>query len=119
LKADRYFEIDLQQQHIEPVLFGLWDKMKKVSLNKDDTSSKNILKENYLYFYMHNQLKFGILDIETKEIVFVSDTIDATISEYDTQQIKDMQVSNDKVYLLDTGGTLHFFGYANKIDSRS
>lgn len=109
LKADRYFEIDLQQEHIEPILFGLWDKMKKVSLNKDDTSSKNILKENYLHFYGYNQLKFGILDIETKEIIFVSEIIDATISEYDTQQIKDMQVSNDKVYLLDSGGTLHVF----------
>ncbi|UUV20437.1 hypothetical protein [Paenimyroides aestuarii] len=83
--------------------------MKRAGVNKDDVNSKNVLYGNSLYFYLQNQLKFCILDINTKEILYVSQVIDATISEYNTKQIKDMQIGNEKVYLLDSGGTLHVF----------
>lgn len=107
LKADRYYEIDLDSEFIEPKMFGLWTKMQNVGINKNDISSRNIVVDNNLYFYNHNDLKFAIFDIDTKEIIYVSDKL--TQDESKRHQIKDFQVANDKVYVLDSTGDLYIF----------
>ena len=107
LKADRYYEIDLDSEFIEPKMFGLWTKMQNVGINKNDISSRNILVDNNLYFYNHNDLKFAIFDIDTKEIIYVSDKL--TQDETKRREIKDFQVANDNVYVLDSTGDLYIF----------
>jgi hypothetical protein len=109
LAINFFYEIDLNKE--EPLVMTN-DFFKQYELNsiyKQNIHYESILDKNLLFFRLTNQLKFCVLDVLKKEILYVSEAIDATISEYDTQQIKDMQVSNDKVYLLDSGGTLHIF----------
>ena len=62
-----------------------------------------------MYFSLFNQLKFGVLDINTKEIVYISEPI--TVGERDDRftQLKDLKVSENKVYILDSNNTLHIF----------
>ena len=50
LKADRFFEIDLNKESIIPYLFGLQNKMEKAGLNKNDISGDTFLQDNLLYF---------------------------------------------------------------------
>jgi len=109
LKADRFFEIDLNKESITPYLLGLQDKMEKAELNKNDISGDTFLQDNLLYFYLAEQLRFGILDINTKEIIYVSEPIAVVERDDCFTQLKDLKVSENKVYILDSNHTLHIF----------
>ena len=109
LKADRFFEIDLNKESIIPYLFGLQNKMEKAELNKNDISSDTFLQDNLLYFYLAEQLRFGILGINTKEIIYISKPIAVVERDDCFTQLKDLKVSENKVYILDSNHTLHIF----------
>ncbi|WP_454978772.1 hypothetical protein [Capnocytophaga ochracea] len=109
LKADRFFEIDLNKESIIPYLFGLQNKMEKVGLNKNDISGDTFLQDNLLYFCSINDLRFGILDINTKEIIYISEPIAVVERDDCFTQLKDLKVSENKVYILDSNHTLHIF----------
>ena len=109
LIADRFFEIDLNKEKITPMLYGMWDKMEKMNLKKYGVSGNTSLQEDLLYFYNDKELQFGILDINTKEIIYVSEPIAVVERDDSFTRLRDLKVSENKVYILDSNYTLHIF----------
>ena len=109
LIADRFFEIDLNKEKITPMLYGMWDKMEKMNLKKYGVNGNTSLQGDLLYFYNDKELQFGILDINTKEIIYVSEPIAVVERDDSFTQLKDLKVSENKVYILDSNHTLHIF----------
>ena len=109
LIADRFFEIDLNKEKITPMLYGMWDKMEKMNLKKYGVNGNTSLQGDLLYFYNDKELQFGILDINTKEIIYVSEPIAVVERDDCFTQLKDLKVSENKVYILDSNHTLHIF----------
>ena len=109
LIADRFFEIDLNKEKITPMLYGMWDKMEKMNLKKYGVSGNTSLQGDLLYFYNDKELQFGILDINTKEIIYISEPIAVVERDDCFTQLKDLKVSENKVYILDSNHTLHIF----------
>ncbi|WP_314818414.1 hypothetical protein [Capnocytophaga gingivalis] len=109
LIADRFFEIDLNKEKITPMLYGMWDKMEKMNLKKYGVSGNTSLQEDLLYFYNDKELQFGILDINTKEIIYISEPIAVVERDDSFTRLRDLKVSENKVYILDSNHTLHIF----------
>ena len=109
LIADRFFEIDLNKEKITPMLYGMWDKMEKMNLKKYGVSGNTSLQGDLLYFYNDKELQFGILDINTKKIIYISEPIAVVERDDCFTQLKDLKVSENKVYILDSNHTLHIF----------
>ena len=109
LIADRFFEIDLNKEKITPMLYGMWDKMEKMNLKKYGVNGNTSLQGDLLYFYNDKELQFGILDINTKEIIYVSEPIAVVERDDSFTRLRDLKVSENKVYILDSNHTLHIF----------
>ena len=109
LIADRFFEIDLNKEKVTPMLYGMWDKMEKMNLKKYGVSGNTSLQGDLLYFYNDKELQFGILDINTKEIIYVSEPIAVVERDDSFTRLRDLKVSENKVYILDSNHTLHIF----------
>ena len=109
LIADRFFEIDLNKEKITPMLYGMWDKMEKMNWKKYGVSGNTSLQEDLLYFYNDKELQFGVLDINTKEIIYVSEPIAVVERDDSFTRLRDLKVSENKVYILDSNHTLHIF----------
>ena len=62
-----------------------------------------------MYFYLAEKLRFGILDINTKEIIYVSEPIAVVERDDSFTRLRDLKVSENKVYILDSNHTLHIF----------
>ena len=109
LGVDVYIEIDLNQEPPFATQYGLQEEFEKYNVKGNDTAEDYVVQDNLLYFSLFNQLKFGVLDINTKEIVYISEPI--TVGERDDRvtQLKDLKVSENKVYILDSNHTLHIF----------
>ena len=109
LIADRFFEIDLNKEKVTPMLYGMWDKMEKMNLKKYGVNGNTSLQGDLLYFYNDKELQFGVLDINTKEIIYISEPIEVGERDDSFTQLKDLKVSENKVYILDSNHTLHIF----------
>ena len=109
LIADRFFEIDLNKEKVTPMLYGMWDKMEKMNLKKYGVNGNTSLQGDLLYFYNDKELQFGVLDINTKEIIYISEPIAVVERDDCFTQLKDLKVSENKVYILDSNHTLHIF----------
>jgi len=109
LIADSFFEIDLNKEKITPMLYGMWDKMEKMNLKKYGVNGNTSLQGDLLYFYNDKELQFGILDINTKEIIYVSEPIAVVERDDSFTRLRDLKVSENKVYILDSNHTLHIF----------
>ena len=109
LIADRFFEIDLNKEKVTPMLYGMWDKMEKMNLKKYGVNGNTSLQGDLLYFYNDKELQFGILDINTKEIIYVSEPIAVVERDDSFTRLRDLKVSENKVYILDSNHTLHIF----------
>lgn len=109
LIADRFFEIDLNKEKITPMLYGMWDKMEKMNLKKYGVNGNTSLQGDLLYFYNDKELQFGVLDINTKEIIYVSEPIAVVEIDDSFTRLRDLKVSENKVYILDSNHTLHIF----------
>ena len=109
LIADRFFEIDLNKEKVTPMLYGMWDKMEKMNLKKYGVNGNTSLQGDLLYFYNDKELQFGVLDINTKEIIYVSEPIAVVERDDSFTRLRDLKVSENKVYILDSNHTLHIF----------
>ncbi|WP_315161755.1 hypothetical protein [Capnocytophaga leadbetteri] len=109
LIADRFFEIDLNKEKATPMLYGMWDKMEKMNLKKYGVNGNTSLQGDLLYFYNDKELQFGILDINTKEIIYISEPIAVVERDDSFTRLRDLKVSENKVYILDSNHTLHIF----------
>ena len=108
--AHIFIEIDLNQDPPFVTQYGLQEEFEKYNIKKaNDTAEDFVVQDNLLYFYLAEQLKFSILDINTKEIIYISEPI--AVGERDDcfTQLKDLKVSENKVYILDSNHTLHIF----------
>ena len=108
--AHIFIEINLNQAPPFVTQYGLQEEFEKYNIKKaNDTAEDFVVQDNLLYFYLAEQLRFGILDINTKEIIYVSEPI--AVGERDDcfTQLKDLKVSENKVYILDSNNTLHIF----------
>ena len=109
MAMDVFIEIDLTQEFPFVTQYGLQEEFEKYNIKGKDTSTKYAVKDNLLYFYLAEQRKFGILDINTKEIIYVSEPIAVVERDDSFTRLRDLKVSENKVYILDSNHTLHIF----------
>ena len=110
LAVDVFIEIDLTQEPPFVTQYGLQEEFEKYNIKKaNDTAGSYVVQDNLLYFYLAEQLRFGILDINTKEIIYVSEPIAVVERDDCFTQLRDLKVSENKVYILDSNHTLHIF----------
>ena len=108
--AHIFIEIDLNQDPPFVTQYGLQEEFEKYNIKKaNDTAEDFVVQDNLLYFYLADQLRFGVLDINTKEIIYVSEPIAVVERDDCFTQLKDLKVSENKVYILDSNHTLHIF----------
>jgi len=108
--AHIFIEIDLNQAPPFVTQYGLQEEFEKYNIKKaNDTAEDFVVQDNLLYFYLADQLRFGVLDINTKEIIYVSEPIAVVERDDCFTQLKDLKVSENKVYILDSNHTLHIF----------
>ena len=108
--AHIFIEIDLNQDPPFVTQYGLQEEFEKYNIKKaNDIAEDFVVQDNLLYFYLAEQLKFGVLDINTKEIIYVSEPIAVVEREDCFTQLKDLKVSENKVYILDSNHILHIF----------
>ena len=107
IAIDLFYEIDLNNELPTIKSYGLLKQYKNKGFYNQGISNKLILIDNNLYFHNHNDLKFAIFDIDTKQIIYVSEKL--TNDQTKRREIKDLQVANNKVYVLDSTGDLHIF----------
>ena len=108
--AHIFIEIDLNQDPPFVTQYGLQEEFEKYNIKKaNDTAGNYVVQDNLLYFYLTEQLKFGILDINTKEIIYVSEPIAVVERDDSFTRLRDLKVSENKVYILDSNHTLHIF----------
>ena len=110
MAMDVFIEIDLTQEPPFVTQYGLQEEFEKYNIKKaNDTAEDYVIQDDLLYFYLAEQLKFGVLDINTKEIIYVSEPIAVVERDDCFTQLKDLKVSENKVYILDSNHTLHIF----------
>ena len=108
--AHIFIEIDLNQDPPFVTQYGLQEEFEKYNIKKaNDTAEDFVVQDNLLYFYLAEQLRFGVLDINTKEIIYISEPIAVVERDDCFTQLKDLKVSENKVYILDSNHTLHIF----------
>ena len=108
--AHIFIEIDLNQAPPFVTQYGLQEEFEKYNIKKaNDTAEDFVVQDNLLYFYLAEQLRFGVLDINTKEIIYISEPIAVVERDDSFTQLKDLKVSENKVYILDSNDTLHIF----------
>jgi len=109
MAMDVFIEIDLTQEFPFVTQYGLQEEFEKYNIKGKDTSTKYAVQDNLLYFYLSDQLRFGVLDINTKEIIYISEPIAVVERDDCFTQLKDLKVSENKVYILDSNHILHIF----------
>ena len=110
LAVDVFIEIDLTQEPPFVTQYGLQEEFEKYNIKKaNDTAGSYVVQDNLLYFYLAEKLRFGILDINTKEIIYVSEPIAVVERDDSFTRLRDLKVSENKVYILDSNHTLHIF----------
>ena len=109
LAVDVFIEIDLTQEPPFVTQYGLQEEFEKYNIKGKDTSTKYAVQDNLLYFYLAEQLRFGVLDINTKEIIYISEPIAVVEIDDSFTRLRDLKVSENKVYILDSNHTLHIF----------
>ena len=109
MAMDVFIEMDLTKEPPFVTQYGLQEEFEKYNIKGKDTSTKYAVQDNLLYFYLAEQLKFGILDINTKEIIYVSEPIAVVERDDSFTRLRDLKVSENKVYILDSNHTLHIF----------
>ena len=109
MAMDVFIEIDLNQELPFATQYGLQEEFEKYNIEGKDTSTQYIVQDDLLYFYLAEQLKFGILDINTKEIIYISEPIAVVERDDSFTRLRDLKVSENKVYILDSNNTLHIF----------
>ena len=110
LAVDVFIEIDLTQEPPFVTQYGLQEEFEKYNIKKaNDTAGSYVIQDNLLYFYLAEKLRFGILDINTKEIIYVSEPIAVVERDDSFTRLRDLKVSENKVYILDSNHTLHIF----------
>jgi len=108
--AHIFIEIDLNQDLPFVTQYGLQEEFEKYNIKKaNDTAEDFVVQDNLLYFYLAEQLKFGVLDINTKEIIYISEPIAVVERDNSFTRLRDLKVSENKVYILDSNDTLHIF----------
>ena len=110
MAMDVFIEIDLTQEPPFVTQYGLQEEFEKYNIKKaNDTAGSYVVQDNLLYFYLAEQLRFGILDINTKEIIYISEPIAVVERDDSFTRLRDLKVSENKVYILDSNHTLHIF----------
>ncbi|WP_227002870.1 hypothetical protein [Capnocytophaga endodontalis] len=110
MAMDIFIEIDLTQEPPFVTQYGLQEEFEKYNIKKaNDTAGSYVVQDNLLYFYLAEKLKFGILDINTKEIIYISEPIAVVERDNSFTRLRDLKVSENKVYILDSNHTLHIF----------
>ena len=114
LGGDRYFEIDINSEPPKSSIYGMMDQMKEFGIKPGNIGYNQVLKENKLYFITSDQGVFGIIDTITKKLIYVSDPIEIISKNGLPPQLREIQVSDDKVYVLASDNTLHIFEKENE-----
>ena len=100
MAIDVFIEMDLTQEPPFVTQYGLQEGFEKYNIKGKDTSTKYVVQDNLLYFYLTKQLRFGILDISTKEIIYISEPIAVVERDDSFTRLRDLKVSENKVYIV-------------------
>ena len=107
--ADRYYEIDLTMDKLIPRLYGMLDQFQKLGVGKYDIGYTPVLRNDKLYFLMIEQGRFGVFDTISKKIIYVSDPININPENGKWAELREIQVSENKLYILASDNVLHIF----------
>jgi len=99
---DTYYELDLVTMEFTYWIFREEAKAMKIEARY---ATQNIHIGDYIYFIDKLNAKIGIFDRQNKKIIEAY----AFPENSCTGIINDLQVTDNKMYVLDTGGTLHIF----------
>jgi hypothetical protein len=100
--AKGIWEIDLTKPEPYLEVWGMEDQYNQYGLL--DVGYKTVLQGDELFFIDFNALKWGIIDVTSKKLKWVSEKITDAAT-----QLKEIQCGGDKVYILDGTKTLHVF----------
>jgi len=100
---DKYYQIDLTKTDPIASIYGLHEEFKNKEIRPGNIKRHSVLVGNEFYFIMDEQAKFGIIDIETKKVKYVSPTITTKA------RLNQIQVSENKVYVLAFDATLYIY----------
>ena len=114
LFLDLYYEISFKDGKSYTRVFGLKKEYEKWDIDPRNISKENVIVNDNLYFLAYEQGRFGILNTITKEIDYVSDPIAMGDRPNSFTQLKEIQVTDDKVYVLASDSTLHIFEKESK-----
>lgn len=103
---DKLYQIDLNITTPLAQIFGLHDEFESKEIIPGNTTRGFVVQDKELYFMDCEQAKFAILNLDTKIVTYLSSTITTNDTLY---WLKEIQVSENKVYLLGEDNTLHIF----------
>ncbi len=109
LAIDLLYLIDIQADKAVGTAYSMHEEFVKQSINRGNILNNTVLHNNNLYFIAYDQGVFGIIDTITKKIEYVSDPIEISSKNGFPPQLKEIQVSDDKVYVLASDNVLHIF----------
>lgn len=114
LFVDLYYEIEHKNDKSYTTVFGLKNEYEKHGINPEYTSDDNVVLGDKLYFMIQDQSRFAVLNTNSKLIEYVSEPIMIENREDRFSKLKEIQVSEDKVYVLASDNTLHIFQKENR-----
>ena len=114
LFVDLYYEIEHKNDKSYTTVFGLKNEYEKYGINPEYTSDDNVVLGDKLYFMIQDQSRFAVLNTNSKLIEYVSEPIMIENREDRFSKLKEIQVSEDKVYVLASDNTLHIFQKENR-----
>ncbi len=109
LAMDLFYEIKVENEEVISVAYSLKKEYDRLGINHEYISKNNVLHGKHFYFMLEDQLRFAVLDVENKEIVYLSDKIDVSDTSSSFTKLKEIQVTDSKVYVLASDNNLHIY----------
>ena len=99
---DKHYQIDVSSEVPSNTIWGMQAAFKEIGIGPGSIDRRFALFEGKIYFAAYEQGRFGILNTTAKTIDYVSE-------QFTEQWLKDIQVNEQNVYVLDENGTLFIF----------
>lgn len=109
LFEDVLYEIKIDDNQLVTNAFGLKEEFEKSNIKPGQLSNNTFLQENKIYFLEQELGRFGILNVKTKKIEYVSEKIEMNGHGVGFDKLKEIQATSDKLYVLDKTNTIHIF----------
>ena len=109
LAMDLFYELKVENNEVISVAYSLKKEFDRLGINHWYISKNNVLHGKHFYFMLEDLLRFAVLDVETKEIVFLSDEIGVSNNQGAFTKLKEIQITESKAYVLASDNVLYVF----------